>query len=59
MEKENAFMESKIVQLFQAYADAGKQPTVCEWKDLQNLVETNLPAFWKKCLCLRICWMKS
>ena len=46
--KENAFMESKIVLLFQAYADAGKQPTVCEWKDLQNLVETNLPAFWKK-----------
>ena len=46
--KENAFMESKIVQLFQAYADAGKQPTVCEWEDLQNLVETNLPAFWKK-----------
>jgi len=46
--KENTFMESKIVLLFQAYADAGKQPSVCEWKDLQKLIEANLPAFLQK-----------
>lgn len=48
MEKENIFMESKIILAFQAYANTGKQPTVSEWKDLQKLVEASLPAFWQK-----------
>ena len=41
-------MESKIILAFQAYANTGKQPTVSEWKDLQKLVEANLPAFWQR-----------
>lgn len=46
--KENTFMESKLLLTFQGYANVGKKPSVSEWKDLQNLVEANLPAFWQR-----------
>lgn len=45
--KENTFMESKLLLTFQGYANVGKKPSVSEWKDLQKLVEANLPAFWQ------------
>lgn len=46
-------MESKVVLTFQEYADVGKKPSASEWKDLQKLIEANLPAFGKICLCLK------
>lgn len=52
MEKENTFMESKVVLTFQEYANVGKKPSASEWKELQKLIEANLPAFGKECLCL-------
>ena len=45
--KENTFMESKVVLTFQEYANVGKKPSASEWKDLQKLIEANLPAFWQ------------
>lgn len=44
---ERAFMNSKIIKTFQSYADTGKQPTDCEWTDLQEVVEKSMPAFWE------------
>ncbi len=46
--KEKLFMESKVVLTFQGDANVGTQPSASEWKDLQNLVEANLPAFWQR-----------
>lgn len=46
--KENTFMESKVVLTFQEYANVGKKPSASEWKDLQKLIEANLPAFWQR-----------
>ena len=51
--KENALMDSKLVQSFLLCADMGKQPMLSEWKDFHVLVEKTMPGFWNQLFSLK------